>query len=109
MALYMAQFTYTDEAWAALTKNPQDRSVPVRELAQQMGGRFIGMYYCFGEYDGVILVELPDDTTSLATRLVGVSTGATKVFKTTKLFTIEEAMEAMRKAGSVGYQGPSRG
>jgi len=109
MALYMAQFTYTDEAWAALTKNPQDRSVSVRELAQQIGGRFIGMYYCFGEYDGVILAELPDDTSSFAARLVAVSTGDLKVFKTTKLFTIEEAMEAMRKAGSVRYQGPSKG
>jgi len=33
MALYMAQFAYTAEAWAALAKNPQDRSIPLREQA----------------------------------------------------------------------------
>ena len=33
MALYMTQFAYTAEAWAALAKNPQDRSIPLREQA----------------------------------------------------------------------------
>ena len=37
MALYMVQFAYTSEAWATLAKNPQDRSGPVRELAQKLG------------------------------------------------------------------------
>ena len=33
MAFYMVQAAYTAEAMAAMAKNPQDRSVPVRELA----------------------------------------------------------------------------
>jgi uncharacterized protein with GYD domain len=49
MALYLTQFSYTAEALAALAKNPQDRSAPVRELAQKSGGRLVGFYYCFGE------------------------------------------------------------
>ncbi len=109
MALYMTQFTYTAEAWAALAKNPQDRSVPVRELAQKLGGRLVGLYYCFGEYDGVGLLDLPDDNAAIATSLVAVSPGHIKAIKTTKLFTVEETMEAMRKAGSVAFQGPSGG
>ena len=92
-----------------LAKNPQDRSVPIRELAQKLGGRLIGLYYCFGEYDGVVLAELPDDISAVARSLAAVSPGHVKAIKTTKLFTVEETMEAMRKAGSVGYQGPSRG
>jgi uncharacterized protein with GYD domain len=109
MALYMVQFAYTAEAWATLEKNPQDRSVPIRELAQKLGGRLVGLYYCFGEYDGVVLAELPDDIAAIATSLAAVSPGHVKAIKTTKLFTVEETMEAMRKAGSAGYQGPSRG
>ncbi len=109
MALYMTQFAYTAEAWAALAKNPQDRSEPVRELAQKLGGKLVGVYYCFGEYDGVVLSEVPDDTTAMALAVAAVTPGHVKAIKTTKLFTVEEAMEAMRKAGSVGYQGPSRG
>jgi len=109
MALYMVQFTYTAEAWATLAKNPQDRSVPVKEAAQKLGGRLVGLYYCFGEYDGVVLVEAPDDTTTTAFVLAALSPGHLKAVKTTKLFTVEETMEAMRKAGGLAFQGPSQG
>ena len=109
MAFYMVQVAYTAEAWATLTKNPQDRSVPVRELAQKLGGRLIGLYFCFGEYDIVALTEAPDDTAAGAMSLAGVSAGHVKAIKTTKLFTVEEAMEMMRKAGSVTFPGPSKG
>ena len=109
MAVYMIQAAYTAEAWATMTKNPQDRSKPFGELAQKFGGRLIGLYFCFGEYDVVALTEMPDDNAALATSLAAVTPGHVKAIKTTKLFTVEETMEAMRKAGSVGYQGPSRG
>ncbi len=109
MALYMVQFAYTAEAWATLAKNPQDRSVPIREVTQKLGGRLVGLYYCFGEYDGVVLVEAPDDNAALTTSIAAVTPGHVKAIKTTKLFTVEETMEAMRKAGSLAFQGPSRG
>ncbi len=109
MALYMVQGAYTAEALATMAKNPQDRSVPVRELVQKLGGRMIGFYFCFGEYDVVALVELPDDSAATALALAAVSPGHLKAYKTTKLFTVEETMEAMRKAGSLAFQGPSKG
>ena len=109
MALYMVQAAYTAEAVATMTKNPQDRSVPVRELAQKLGGRLIGLYFCFGEYDAVSLIEMPDDNAALATSLAAVTPGHVKAIKTTRLFTVEETMEAMRKAGSVTFQAPSKG
>jgi len=109
MAFYMIQGAYTAEAMATMAKNPQDRSVPVRELVQKLGGRLISLYFCFGEYDVVVLVELPDDTAATAVAMAAVSPGHLKAYKTTKLFTIEETMEAMRKAGSLAFPGPSRG
>ncbi|MBV9228541.1 MAG: GYD domain-containing protein [Chloroflexi bacterium] len=109
MAFYLVQFAYTAEALATMAKNPQDRSTPVRELVQKSGGRLIGFYYCFGEYDGVALAEMPDDTTATALALAAVSPGHLKAYKTTKLFTVEETMEAMRKAASLTFRGPSTG
>ena len=109
MAFYMIQGAYTAEAMATMAKNPQDRSVPVRELVQKLGGRLISLYFCFGEYDVVVLVELPDDTAATAVAMAAVSPGHLKAYKTTKLFTVEETMEAMRKAGSLAFQGPSKG
>ena len=109
MAFYMIQAAYTAEAWATMAKNPQDRSVAVRELAQKLGGRLISVYFCFGEYDVVVLTEMPDDNSALATSLAAVTPGHLKSIKTTRLFTVEESMEAMRKAGSVTYPAPSKG
>ena len=109
MAIYMIQFAYTAEAWATLVKNPQDRSAAAREALQQLGGRLVGFYYCFGEYDGVALTEAPDDSAALAGAIALAAPGHLKAIKTTKLFTVEEAMEAMRKAGSLAFQAPSKG
>ena len=109
MALYLAQFAYTAEALATMAKNPQDRSAPVRAVAEKLGGRLISFYFCFGEYDGVGLIELPEHTAASALALAAVSPGHLRAYKTTKLFTVEETMEAMRKAGSLAFQGPTKG
>jgi uncharacterized protein with GYD domain len=109
VALYMYQFAYTAEALATMAKNPQDRRIPVRELVQQLGGRLVDLYYCFGEYDGVGLFEAPDDTAATAVAMAVVTPGHIKAIKTTKLFTVEETMEAMRAAGSLTFPGPSKG
>jgi uncharacterized protein with GYD domain len=50
MPLYMTQFAYTPETWAALIRNPQDRSEALGGLLEKMGGRLISFYNCFGEY-----------------------------------------------------------
>ena len=109
MGLYMFQGAYTPESWTSMTKNPQDRSVGLSELIQKLGGKLVNLYYCFGEYDVVAIFEAPDDTTASAMVLAAISPGHAKVSKTTKLLTVQEATEAMRKANSVSYQPPSKG
>ena len=107
MALYMTQFSYTAEAWATLTKNPQDRRPGLDAAAQKLGGRLASLHYCFGEYDGVAMIEAPDDTTACAIVLGAVSAGHIKTIKTTRLLSVEETLDAMRRAGSLTYQAPS--
>jgi uncharacterized protein with GYD domain len=109
MALYMIQFAYTPEAWAALTKQPQDRSTLIRQMAEKLGGRLVGMYYCFGEYDGVVLFEAPNDISAAASSLAATSAGHIKAIRTTRLYSVEEMMEAMRLAGGAPISPPSRG
>jgi len=106
MALYMTQFSYTPEAWAALMKKPEDRSVPLKALFEKLGGRLIGLYYCFGEYDGVAIGEVPDNTAEMAMLLAVIAPGHLKATKTTVLFTVQEAMQALAKAGGISYPAP---
>ena len=76
---------------------------------EKLGGRMIDLYYCFGDYDGVFIYEAPDDATAAAAVLAAVSPGHVKTIKMTKLLTVQETMEAMRKAGGMTYAGPSSG
>jgi uncharacterized protein with GYD domain len=55
MPLYMTQVSYSSEAWAALTQNPEDRSEAFGGLAQTMGGRMLSFYNSFGEYDVLVI------------------------------------------------------
>lgn len=69
-----------------------------------MGGKLYGYWYAFGDADGS-LVEAPDDITA-ATLLVKVaSAGEFRHVSTTKLPTVDEALEVMRRAAV----GPSTG
>ena len=106
MPIYMTQFAYTSDAWAALAKNPQNREEVFRSLVEKLGRRCLAFYYAFGEYDGVIIAEMPDETTVAAAVLAAISPGHVKAIKTTVLLTTEQTLKAMREAGTQSYQAP---
>jgi uncharacterized protein with GYD domain len=108
MPLYMTQFAYTSDAWTALVKDLQNRETVLRALIEKLGGRLVSFYYALGEYDGVFVSEMPDETTVTAAVLTAVSPGHVKAVKTTVLLSTEQTMEAMRKAGAQSYQAPGR-
>jgi uncharacterized protein with GYD domain len=61
MPLFMCQFGYTPESWAAQNKNPQNRIETVgRAAVEAAGGTFIGGWLCTGEYDAVFIADMPD-------------------------------------------------
>ena len=107
MPLYMTQFAYTADAWSALAHNPVNRADGFRTLTEQQGGRFIELFYSFGEYDGLVLFEAPDDTAAAAIVIGAVAPGHLKAVRTTRLLTVPEAMEAIRRAGAASYAAPS--
>ena len=41
MPLYMVQFAYTSDAWAALVDTQEDRSVAIASVAATMGSRMV--------------------------------------------------------------------
>jgi uncharacterized protein with GYD domain len=108
MPLYMTQFAYTSESWAALVDNPEDRSAPVREVVEAMGGRLIGWYLSFGEYDGLLIYEAPDEASAGAAILAAARHGHLRATKTTPLFSAEEGMEIMRRAGGAAFRPPGQ-
>jgi uncharacterized protein with GYD domain len=106
MALYMYQASYTSDNWATQIQNPQNRAEQLRAFVEANGGKMLGFYYAFGEYDVVIITEFPDNVSVAAVILGAISSGVVKSGKTTVLMSVEEGMEAMRRAGGTGYRPP---
>ena len=104
MALYMAQFAYTPEAWTAFTKHPEDRTKAVQALAQKLGCRFEALYYSLGEYDGFVILEAPDETTVTAFVLAAIAPGHLRATKTTVLMRPGDS-RCDEEGGRHGVQG----
>jgi uncharacterized protein with GYD domain len=107
MPLYLGRFSYTPDAVKALLDNPQDRSVAAREVAESLGGKLLGFWYAFGAFDGVFLMDAPDNASAAALPMVIGAGGAVSNVETTVLLDMEEAQDAMRKAGAATYRPPS--
>jgi uncharacterized protein with GYD domain len=107
MAWFMLQATYTPEAWAAQVHNPANRFEQLKQMVEPIGGTLHHMWYCFGEYDVVLIAETQGNTEAAATAIAAAAGGAVKSLRTTPLMTVEEGIEAMTKAGQVSYQPPT--
>ena len=106
MPLYMFQAAYTSEAWATQIQNPQNRVEQVRPIIEANGGKLLAFYYALGEYDAVAIIEAPDNVSVSALTLAFAASGAAKAQKTTALMSVEEGLEAMRRASRTGYRPP---
>ena len=106
MPLYLSRFSYTPETWARLIANPEDRRKAAESYIESVGGKLHGFWYAFGTSDGYTLWEAPDNV-SMAAVALGISAGgALSSFETTVLLTVDETLDALRKAGQVHYRAP---
>jgi uncharacterized protein with GYD domain len=106
MPFYLATFSYTPEAWSRLINKPEDRREVARALAEGIGGKLHGFWYAFGDYDGLLLFEAPNNAAAGAVAARALSGGALKSYATTVLFTVEEAVEMLKQAQHLTYQPP---
>jgi uncharacterized protein with GYD domain len=98
MAYYLLQVAYTPQAWAAMVKKPHVRLEGLRPLLERLGGKLDGGWLAFGEYDAVLICQLPDHASAAALAMAASAEGAIKAIKTTPLMTVEESLDALQKA-----------
>jgi len=85
-------------------KNPHDRMEAVRPAVEQLGGKIVNGYFAFGDYDAVVIVDLPNHVSAAALAIAFAAGGACKNVKTTPLLTTAEAVEALKQAGRTDYR-----
>jgi uncharacterized protein with GYD domain len=108
MPRYLVQVGYTAAANAAFVAKPQDRVAGVKALFEKAGGTLHSMDYCFGEYDIVIMVSVPDDATMAAIRLIVSAQGHCSSLHATRLISADEYMTAQQKAHGMSYAPPAK-
>lgn len=106
MPLYLTRFSYTPETWARLVANPEDRRGAAQSYIESVGGKLHGFWYAFGEHDGYTLWEAPDNVAMAAVAVAIGGGGALSSLQTTVLLTVDETLEALRKAQQVAYRPP---
>jgi uncharacterized protein with GYD domain len=101
---YLLQAAYTTDALQSLVKSPQNRTEVARAAIERLGGKLIGNWASFGDYDTIAIVEMPSNVDAAAIAIAVASGGSCKAVKTTPLLSTEETLEAIRRAGGSGYQ-----
>jgi uncharacterized protein with GYD domain len=104
--MYLTRFSYTPETWAMMIAQPEDRRKAAQAYIESVGGTLHGFWYAFGEYDGINLWEAPDNVSMAAVALAIGGGGALASIETTVLLTVEETIDALGRAQSVGYRPP---
>lgn len=109
MPNFMIQVAYTTEACQSLVKKPQDRLDAIRPAIKKLGGTVVSSYFSFGEYDAIVIAEMPDNVSAAAFSLAISAGGSCKAVRTTPLLTATEAIEAFKKAATSGYRAVAAG
>ncbi|MGE5327204.1 MAG: GYD domain-containing protein [Deltaproteobacteria bacterium] len=106
MPKFLIQASYSSEGIKGLAMDKASgRKAAVAAAIKSVGGKLECMYYSFGDYDVVLVAELPD-AASAASMAFSVSSTGLAHTKTTPLLTIEETDTALGK--SVSYKAPGK-
>jgi uncharacterized protein with GYD domain len=104
MPKYLVQASYTAEGLQGLIRDKASgRHAAVRRAIESLGGKLESLYYCFGDYDVVLVAELPDNVSAAAVGITVCASGLVRT-KTTPLLSVEEADAAI--ARTVEYRPP---
>ena len=108
MPRYLYQASYTQQGLAGLVSSPEDRSGVVNALAESVGGKVISFDYCFGDYDVVLILEMPDDGTMASVAMAVGATGSITNTRTTVLIPAAGGFAAAQKAKDATYRAPGQ-
>jgi uncharacterized protein with GYD domain len=101
MPTYITQGRYTRDAMKGMLVRPEDRADAVARLLAKVGGRLIGYYMTFGEYDFLVIAEAPNDVQMAAALIAAGSGGGVTDLKTSLALTSIEAQGAFAAASDI--------
>jgi uncharacterized protein with GYD domain len=101
MPIYITQGRYTRDAIKGMIVRPEDRADAVGRAMAKAGGRLIGYYLTFGDYDFLSIAEMPSDIQMAAVLLAAAGGGGVTDLRTTVGMTSVEAKGVFAAAGDL--------
>jgi len=86
--------------WRAKAK-PEDRHAAISRLCEQAGGKLVSLYFTLGQYDFMVISEMPDAKAASVLAFVAAGGGGIEGSVTTQAFTTAEAREMLAAAGRI--------
>ena len=107
MSTYLVQFSYASRAIKSLVDQPEvDHAGQASAMVASIGGKLLGYWYAFGAFDGVVLIEAPDNSAAASVAMAIGGTGEVTRLETTVLLTMDEAQAAMHRAANAKHLPP---
>lgn len=103
MPTYITQGRYTREAIKGMIVKPEDRFEALSRHVSRAGGRVIGHYLTFGEYDFLAIIEAPGETQMAAILLSAAGAGGISDLRTMVALSSVEAKGAFAAAGDLAH------
>ena len=94
MPYYILLINWTERGISKI-KESSERYNSFKGLVERAGGKLIGGYYTFGEYDVVIIIDAPNDEIVMSLMLNVGSSGNIRS-KTLKAFSAEEGFKIIK-------------
>jgi uncharacterized protein with GYD domain len=92
---YILLINWTEQGISKIKESSADRFSSFKASVEKAGGKLIGGYYTFGEYDMVIIIEAPNDEIVMAL-LLEVGPAGNARTKTLKAFTTDEGIKIIK-------------
>lgn len=108
MPVFITQGRFTQDAVKGLLAKPEDRAEMVSQLFAKSGGKLLGYYMTFGEYDFLIVSEGPYEGVATSVIVAAAGGGVTDL-KTTLAMTSAEMKSAFERAQPVAASFRSAG
>lgn len=102
MPKYVSFFSYTAEAWSRMVDQPENRALAASRLIEEIGGQMEAFYWMFGDWDGLVIYDVPDASTAAAFSARVTSSGLLGKVKTQTLISMDEARQGLETAKAAG-------
>ena len=101
MPLFITQGRFTREYIKGGLAMPEDRQAAIATLCEQVGGKLVSLYFTLGQYDFLLLSEMPEAKAASVLAFVAAGGGGIEGSVTTQAYTTAEARDIFAAAGKI--------